>query len=340
MAERELIVQLLAIIGDYRKGAIRPFDEAHIEKWIKQFDPEVRETILSELIYTFGKTYSSRGSVYETFQSLFDLKDLHNGDPAGFWGSVSFLDIQKGGNSQHEFVRLVAEIYNKLAGKSLAINDNNAKAFFYIDDGLFSGSRATQDILAWLEYDAPRDATLYMAIINVYALGQWKLGEDIKSALAAKDIKISWVTSVIAEDRKKYMFNSDVLRPTSIPNEPKVLSYVEKMKYAPVLRMAGGNAKNSYFSSEKGRDLLEQQFLIKGAHIRTVCPNLKIPHRPLGFSSLETLGFGSMNVTYRNCPNNAPLALWAGDPWYPLFPRSTNADAARERALEDILAAL
>ncbi|QOJ89475.1 MULTISPECIES: hypothetical protein [Pseudomonas] len=340
MAERELIAQLLAVIGDYRKGAIPTFDEVHVQKWINQFDPEVRESILSELIYTFGKTYSSREKVYETFKSLFEIEVLHKGDSAGFWGSVSFLDIQKGGNSQHEFVKLVAGIYNKLTGNSLSINDNNAKAFFYIDDGLFSGGRATQDILAWLENDAPRDSTLYMAIINVYALGQWKLGENIKSALVAKNIKISWVTSVVAEDRKKYMFNSDVLRPTSMPNDLKVLDYVGKMKYAPVLRVAGGNAKNSYFSSESGRNLLEQQFLVKGAHIRTICPNLKIPHRPLGFSSLETLGFGSMNVTYRNCPNNAPLALWAGDPWYPLFPRSTNADAARERALEDILAAL
>ena len=43
---------------------------------------------------------------------------------------------------------------------------------------------------------------------------------------------------------------------------------------------------------------------------------------------LESLGFGSLVVTFRNCPNNAPLALWAGDPWYPLFPRRTNTDTS------------
>jgi hypothetical protein len=43
---------------------------------------------------------------------------------------------------------------------------------------------------------------------------------------------------------------------------------------------------------------------------------------------LETLGFGSLIVTFRNCPNNTPLALWAGDPWYPLFPRITNTDTS------------
>lgn len=29
-------------------------------------------------------------------------------------------------------------------------------------------------------------------------------------------------------------------------------------------------------------------------------------------------------VTFRNCPNNCPLAFWVGDPWYPLFPRLNN----------------
>ena len=54
--------------------------------------------------------------------------------------------------------------------------------------------------------------------------------------------------------------------------------------------------------------------------------------KPLGYSLFDP-GFGSMFVTYRNCPNNCPLALWYGNPeypsnhpfsrWYPLFPRKT-----------------
>lgn len=55
-----------------------------------------------------------------------------------------------------------------------------------------------------------------------------------------------------------------------------------------------------------------------------MCPYLNEYQRPLGNMVLETLGFGSMLVTFRNCPNNSPLALWAGDPWYPLFPRKVN----------------
>ncbi|MCZ2075826.1 MAG: hypothetical protein LC130_12610 [Bryobacterales bacterium] len=46
--------------------------------------------------------------------------------------------------------------------------------------------------------------------------------------------------------------------------------------------------------------------------------------RPLGYAALKTLGFGATVVTYRNYPNNCPLGLWAGSPWYPLFRRKTN----------------
>ena len=58
--------------------------------------------------------------------------------------------------------------------------------------------------------------------------------------------------------------------------------------------------------------------------IRKMCPYLNENQRPLGNMVLKSLGFGSMIVTFRNCPNNTPLAFWAGDPWYPLFPRKVN----------------
>ena len=56
--------------------------------------------------------------------------------------------------------------------------------------------------------------------------------------------------------------------------------------------------------------------------------------RPMGYEYLESLGFGSVFITYRNIANNCPLVLWWGDTtyspnhpfssWYPLFPRKVN----------------
>jgi len=62
-------------------------------------------------------------------------------------------------------------------------------------------------------------------------------------------------------------------------------------------------------------------------HSRTPSEVLK----PLGFTKFDGLGFGGTTFTYRNCPNNAPLAFWWGDYeptgvpaldcWYPLMKR-------------------
>lgn len=126
------------------------------------------------------------------------------------------------------------------------------------------------------------------------------------------------------EDRKAYMANADVLRPTAIPADAATAEYVAGLKLDPVFRTPGQVGALGFFSSETGRFLLEQQFLVSGVQVRAVCPHLNAYMRPLGNSVMGTTGFGSMIVTYRNCPNNAPLVLWAGDPWYPLFPRKTN----------------
>ena len=104
--------------------------------------------------------------------------------------------------------------------------------------------------------------------------------------------------------------------------------YVEAMTHQPTLRAPGHGGSNSLFSSEEARNLLEQEFLKAGVKIRQECPNLGDTQRPLGHSTLVTLGFGSLLITFRNCPNNAPLALWVGDPWYPLFPRTTNSETS------------
>jgi hypothetical protein len=108
-----------------------------------------------------------------------------------------------------------------------------------------------------------------------------------------------------------------------IPNDAPTVKYVQAMKYQPTLRTAVAQ-HDSIFSSEEGRATLEQQFLVAGVKIRRISPYLNEYQRPLGNSVLETLGFGTLIATFRNCPNNAPLALWAGNPWHPLFPRRTN----------------
>jgi hypothetical protein len=93
-------------------------------------------------------------------------------------------------------------------------------------------------------------------------------------------------------------------------------------------------ARETLFSSPAAREVVERTFMRAGAYIVSLPANPKVQMRPLGYEYLESLGFGSVVVTYRNVANNCPLALWWGDPskppshplskWYPLFPRRVN----------------
>ena len=151
------------------------------------------------------------------------------------------------------------------------------------------------------------------------------LNENIKKLRQAKkDVKLNWWRCIEVEDRKDHVNTSDVLRPRNLGDDPLVAKYAATLKYPPSLRTQDSIGEHKFFSCEQGRGIFEQEMLKTGAMIRNMCPLLGKYQRPLGNMVLETLGFGSTIVTFRNCPNNAPLALWAGNPWYPLFERKTN----------------
>ena len=75
---------------------------------------------------------------------------------------------------------------------------------------------------------------------------------------------------------------------------------------------------------------IRDRFTLAGLKINSSIrdQNKKAYWKPLGLSTFRGLGFGAMVTTYRNCPNNTPLALWWGDwdgnqVWTPLFNRKT-----------------
>jgi len=205
--------------------------------------------------------------------------------------------------------------------------------FIYLDDAIFTGGRVRRDLEAWIAEQAPAEAKVHVITIALHSGGQYYANVKIKEAAraAGKSIDLSWWRAIELEDRRAHTTTSDVLRPVAIPDDDGVKAYVGAMRYQPNLRTPGHVGGNGIFSSDAGRQLLESEFLKAGVRIRQMCPHLNQYQRPLGNMILETLGFGSLIVTFRNCPNNAPLALWAGDPWYPLFPRTTNSDTSLRR---------
>ncbi|RYH00035.1 MAG: hypothetical protein EON58_01700 [Alphaproteobacteria bacterium] len=327
MTERDrLLRSIAAITADYREGELAPPTPDHVDRWIRQFPTEVQQPILTELEHVFGNTYFTKKNVTDFLSDLVTNENITKGDPAKFWRGVKFLNIQQAGNSQREMLEIFEKKLRKHCNLTIAECGTNPHTFLYLDDVLFTGGRIKHDITNWIRNDAPQVANVAIVTIGYHLLGQWFTEKDLKKVIeeTGKKITFDWWKCITIEDRKKYNYSSDVLRPTIIPDDEATQAYVNELKQEQILRTPGSTGSNKFFSSEAGRSLLEQEFLKKGAYIRTICPYLTKYQRPLGNAILKTMGFGSMIVTFRNCPNNAPLALWAGNPWYPLFARKTN----------------
>ena len=329
----DLLSSIAETIADYREGDLVAPTPEHVDRWVNQFDASVRLPILCEMDHVLKKTYYSREKTRKFMAGLLKTKKLVGDDPCAFWKGVKFLDIQGAGNSQTEMLALFDTILQKKCG--FGINDcgrENA-VYMYLDDGIFTGNRIRRDLEEWVKNHAPAKAKVHIITIALNSGGQHYAKDKIEetSKTASKKISFKWWRAIELEDRRFFTNTSDVLRPVAIPDDGAVQAYVANMKHKPHLRTAGQIGGQSIFSGDDERHILEQEFLKAGARILQLCPNLGTTQRPLGHSTLETLGFGSLIVTFRNCPNNAPLALWVGDPWYPLFPRTTNSETSLKR---------
>lgn len=326
--------------ADYRGSDLDLERPEHVLRWVSQFPDKHHEGMLQELSHVLEKTYISLEKTAFFLKTLLKKGKMVKGAPEEFWQSVHFLDVQQNGASQSEMLALVDSILADNWGIERNAGAEDATTFVYLDDGIFSGGHVSRDLSEWIRTDAPADAEVHVIVIAFHE-SSYYFRNRIRDTIgqSGKDIRIRWWSLLTLEDRKININDSDVLRPTELPDIHDVHQYAESLGFRPALRKPGGLGKLGVFSSEAGRSLLEQQLLIAGVHIRNECPDLNVYQRPLGNSILATLGFGSTVVTFRNCPNNAPLAFWAGDPWYPLFPRLTNAQTSylqMKRMLEEI----
>ena len=337
MAERdELALSIAATTADYREADGKAPTPEHVESWINRFEDEVQLPILREMDHVLKKTYFSQTRTRHFLDDLFAAKKLVGEDPCTFWNGVKFLDIQDRGSSQKEMIALFSEVLKNQCGFEAAACGTVPHAFVYLDDAVFSGSHVRHNLTSWVTKHAPANAIVHVITIALHNHGQCYANREIMKAAkaAGKTINLNWWREIELENND--INTSDVLRPVTIPNDQDVCAYVRALRYPPTLRTSGHVGVTEIFSSDTGRQLLEREFLKAGVRIREMCPDLIPYQRPLGNTYLERcgfgLGFGSLIVTFRNCPNNAPLALWVGEPWYPLFPRRTNSDTSLRRS--------
>ena len=320
MLERDdLLASIAHTIRDYRAGEIPEPTPEHVDRWIRQFDGDVQVPMLRELDYVFKRTYVPKSKALELFGKVVANFSCD------FWRASHILSIQENGNSQAEIRELVGRILKDKCGSDIGYQGAQGRDFVYLDDAIFTGDRVIQDLSACIRRHAPDKSKLHIVAIatHEYALYQIKTGNpNFRNLKEQKQIELHvWsFDEFLFENRRADRNQSDVLWPVDGVYESEL--FQPRVPQPRVSRI---------FSSEQGRQLLEREFLNAGLKIQGFSnyPNPRL--KPLGFSPFNP-GFGSLFVTFRNCPNNCPLAFWYGDPssypeshplgrWYPLFPR-------------------
>jgi len=331
MSERDdLLVSVASEIRTYRKGDLPEPTPGHVDRWLHQFTPAQQLPFLREFDHVLKQTFITQKGMEDFLRGLVANQVLAGNDPTAYWASANFLSIQQHGHSQKEMLKLFSKCLEDECGLDLDDCGGDEGDFIYLDDVMFSGNRVGNDIEAWIVNDAPQSASVHVIVAALHR-GGWYLAERrLKTAVeqSGKKIAIKYWRAFEIENRRRYKNNSEVLWPTAVPNVAEVHAYMALPSKFPFEPRQPSAAAIQPFSSEAGRQVLESEFLISGAKIRAMSENPKPSMRPLGFSPFG-VGFGSMIVTYRNCPNNCPLAMWWGDPeatsgalhWYPLLAR-------------------
>lgn len=320
MPERsDLLAAIAGTIRDYRAGEIAEPTPDHVERWISQFDGAVQVPMLRELDFVLQRTYVSRSRA----QQLLAVVARHY--PCDFWWDAHILDIQQKGRSQADMLEIFLPILREQCGLGIGYQGVPGGEFIYLDDAIFTGRRAIADLTRWTRTQAPAKVTLRIIAFAIYRGGRYWIDQNAEKWKSGKEIDYDClrINRFDFESRRYYRNQSDVLWPTAEVYSPEGFA-----PRTPVAR------SSRVFASEEGRQLLEREFLNAGIKIQGFAnaPNPML--KPLGFHRFNP-GFGALFVTYRNCPNNCPLALWYGEPeryppshplgrWYPLFSRKPN----------------
>jgi hypothetical protein len=250
----ELLESIATTIADYRAGEIDVPTPDHVDRWIKQFDRNVQVAMLAEFAHVFEQIYVSKVMVREFLSTLVVNKKITGDDPYTFWENVRFLNIQGGGNSQKEMLEMFDRVLRKECDLDLQECGKNSRTFLYLDDAIFSGNRVRLDLSSWIKEEAPTKAELHVVVIALHAGGHYYASTALKKAArnVGKNIKVTWWRCVYIEDRKSNINTSNVLRPTSLPQDGRTQAYVEMLKnagYPPTLRQAGIMGNETIFSS-------------------------------------------------------------------------------------------
>jgi hypothetical protein len=157
---RKLAQSLLEVIADYRNEDGLHIDVEHVLGWVNQFAYADRQLVLEETTHVLRQTYLSS-------QTLGTLVDKLVAQYGAEINRRRWVESHLAGNSQ---AWMLAQLRARGCESNLQATD-----ILFVDDIIFSGGRAFQDIKAWT--DANRDALAVHGDVLVLAIirhtGSW-----------------------------------------------------------------------------------------------------------------------------------------------------------------------
>jgi hypothetical protein len=337
MSDEDVSQKIANIIGGYRDGEFGNYDINHVNRWISQFEDDEKEIVLLETHKLLKRNYITRENFSEFINLLIDSDSVYRGDKDSYWKSVSILNIQKNGNSQKELNEILRTKINKTF-QGVDFTPKDSGEYIYLDDFIFSGNRLYSDMEDWIKNFSPDKSRVCIITIGWFIYGQYSTDKKLKELAKKhkKDIEFSFssYTQFRLENRLYRKDYSEVFWPTnSIENINGYTQWLESENFDPKPRTPSA-VKNEVFSNSR-REEYEKIIFKYGLKIIGFSANNNFVVKPLGYSTFRGFGFGSTVFSFRNCPNNNPLAFWWGDPsarpshpfskWYPLLQRKTYA---------------
>lgn len=338
MGRKKDVEKLANIIKNFRKGELDiKLDERHVEKWLSQFSEESQDVILKETTRIFDRWYFNKNYIQKEFlnkvvDDLFEKYSFRS--ISDLCENVVFVSVQDFGQSQRMLIDMLDEQVQKKYGTSIQREVTNDRQFFvYLDDGLYTGSRARNDIEYLLtqclcEGDSLDVFYMVSSHRDLYYSNHYLEGINKECGINLSIVVYNGI------DKRLLLWPSEYLqREEEADIYEKFLSTIPRPKHP--YRYNNGNKDPGIFSSAEARYIVEREFLRKGIDIYSSMTDPKGKY-PLGYSLWSCFGFGSFCASDLNIPNTCPLVLWWGnvrkcedalDNWYPLLPRRTNLTA-------------
>ncbi|MGX9216934.1 phosphoribosyltransferase-like protein [Massilia varians] len=327
----DLLASISNTIHSYRAGQIAAPTPQHVDRWVSQFNPADQLPILEALDPFMQRTYFTQQEVEDFLKLVVLTPKIGGANPSAFWRSANFLRIQQNGNSQNEMLDLLSQQLLLTYGFSVDECGSDVGPYIYLDDVMCTGNRITTDLETWIMNDAPDNAELYVILlISHTGTGYYMKNTRIPDILkrAGKTIVVKYRYRFNVENTKYNKNKSEVFWPVTLPADDATQNYANQGRY-PFLPRVPVAHESRVFATEAGRQVLENAFFEAGMRIRSHQANPSAILKPMGYGGFS-LGFGCVFTTFRNCPNNTPLALWWGNgdadgplQWYPLLPRNT-----------------